>query len=201
MASLVNDTFYSAGMAGIDLLKWSSFLGVIQELQEHNEAHFNHSLRVGLYAFGLAVNERQHDLHFPLFAGCGHDIGKCGIENTVLDHPNFGPKQMEEIKAHTFLGFEKLKDTYLFTGLVAGLHHKYQKNGYGIDLDTALRWPLSEKSKERIEEMAQFISLCDFFDAMTTRKTKFEGDVAEVMQEHFPHSKDRVQWLLKNRIQ
>lgn len=202
---LTVDATYCSALAGIKLGTWARFLDELARLHAHNAAHYEHSLRVGIYAFALARSEGKRDLHFPLMGGCGHDIGKCGISNDILDAPAFGEEEMEAVKAHAYLGYEYWKDTFLFTGLVAGMHHKFQETPYGIDWEDVTGWPLNETTRAKVEQMARFVSLCDFFDAMITRGTKFEGDVKEVMMRHFnasPHGiiESRIDFLLAHQI-
>lgn len=200
LENLLAATYGRARRAGITPEAWRGFIDFLEALHEHNSTHYEHSLRVGIYAFDLALHEGQRDLKYPLYAGCGHDLGKCDIANEIIEHPNFGPEQMEAMKAHTFQGFERLKDHYLWTAFVAGLHHKYQPNGYGIDLRECVPEGLSDEAVAKIEWMAGFISLCDFFDALTTRSGPMAGDVEGTMRKRFPDQSDRVDWLLANRL-
>jgi HD-GYP domain-containing protein (c-di-GMP phosphodiesterase class II) len=188
---------------------WSRFMAELGELKAHNEFMYTHSLRVGLYAYGLAKSEGQDNLKFPLFAGCGHDIGKCEIANSLLDSKNLQPEEFEVIKEHATRGYEKLKDTFLYTGLIAGLHHKYKdQGGYGIDLELDAPFELSEASRDGIKAMAQLVMLADFFDALTTRDNN-KGFIEdpndpiqkrEVMLRFFPDATSRVDWLIANRV-
>ena len=183
-------------------------MSVISELKVHNESMYTHSLRVGLYALGIASSENQSDLSFPLFAGCGHDIGKCEIDNALLDSKNMQRHEFEQIKTHAIEGYAKLKDSFLFTALIAGLHHKYKTDGYGIDLEENLLFGLDDKAKTSVKAMAKLIMIADFFDALTTRDNN-KGFIAdpqdprlqrEVMTNYFPDSKSRIEWLVAHKI-
>jgi HD-GYP domain-containing protein (c-di-GMP phosphodiesterase class II) len=187
---------------------WALFREVLDGLKDHNEFMYTHSLRVGIYASGIAEFEGQTNLKFPLFAGCGHDIGKCEVENAFLDSKNLQPHEFEQIKKHSIEGFEKLKDSFLFTGLIAGLHHKYKDGGYGIDLDVDPPYKLDEEAKATVKAMAQLVMIADFFDALTTRNNdkgfiKDPNDKTEqrtVMLKYFPESERRISWLIEHRI-
>jgi response regulator RpfG family c-di-GMP phosphodiesterase len=194
--------------AGINPTAWARFRATLAELKSHNQLMYAHSLRVGLYCYGLAAFEDQTDLRFPLFAGCGHDMGKCNVPNSLLDSPNLQPHEFESIKQHTEDGFNRLKDDFPFTALIAGLHHKYRTGGYGIELDDAVPVALDEASKQHVIAMAKLVMLADFFDALTTRNDD-KGFITrpddpteqfEVMTEHFPNDHQRVKWLIANRI-
>jgi hypothetical protein len=196
---LIVNVSHAAEEAGIHPDIWWKVLGRIRDLHDHNEEHYEHSLRVGWYAYHLAKWEEHSDLHAPLFAGCGHDIGKCDIANDILCAEEFGPEEMEQVKAHTIQGYEKLHDKFLFTALVAGLHHKFQPNGYGIDWEDVKENPTPEL-KAAAEEMARFIMVCDFFDALTTRDGKFDGTPRQVMDQFFGDHPQRTDWLFANQI-
>lgn len=191
---------------GIAPERWQQFRVHLTELKQHNAFMYDHSLRVGIYALGLARMEGQTDLRFPLFAGCGHDIGKCEIDNGLLDSKNLTPEQFEHIKAHSMEGYVKFKDSFLFTGLVAGLHHKFKPGGYGIDLETDVTTTLAPETKQKVEAMAKLVMIADFFDALTTRNNN-KGLIDDpsdpeqqlaVMTEFFPDQPERVKWLIDN---
>lgn len=205
LAGLIEETHCCAAELGITRSAWAEFLQVLEKLHDHNPAHFLHSLRVGLYVFGLGRYLGRSDLRLLLYGGCGHDFGKCDISNDVLDHRAFGPEQYEVIKEHVFRGFEALKDRYLFTAFIAGLHHLMQDNGYGIDLDAVAPFPLRAELKAAILSAAALVAMVDFFDALTTRKDG-KGLLAggrtaeEVMAEQFPGQERSLRWLFAHRI-
>ena len=187
---------------------WEKFMNIIAELKSHNQFMYAHSLRVGIYAHGIAAAEGQKVLKFPLFAGCGHDIGKCDIANTLLNSKDLQPHEFEQIKRHTTEGFERLKDSFLFTGLIAGLHHKYKDGGYGIDLEADAPIPLGPNVRKAVEDMSKLVMIADFFDALTTRDDNkgYIDDPSnpdqqrEVMLRFFPGDESRIDWLISHRI-
>jgi len=208
VAHLEDQADQLAKEVGIKTEMWQRFMRVLNELKQHNEFMYAHSLRVGIYTCGLANHERQTNLKFPLFAGCGHDVGKCEIANALLDSKNLQPEEFEQIKRHTTEGYARLKDSFLFTGFIAGLHHKYKPDGYGIDLDTDTPFDLKDTSKQTIIAMAQLVMLVDFFDALTTRDNN-KGFIENphdpdqqrlVMSRFFPDQLSRIEWLIAQRI-
>jgi HD-GYP domain-containing protein (c-di-GMP phosphodiesterase class II) len=198
----------TAGSLGVKPATWQEFKDKLAALKEHNLSTYMHSLRVGIYSYGISKLENQSDLKFPLFAGCGHDIGKCEIDNTVLDTKVMTTEQFEDIKRHTTEGFELLKDSFLYSGYVAGLHHKYQANDYGIDLDVDSPIALNPKARKKIILMAKQVMIADFFDALTTRNNdkgliKDRDDKSEIrtiLKKYFPGSAKRIDWLILNKI-
>ncbi len=166
---------------------------------------YMHSLRVGLYAADLARREGMADLKYALFAGCGHDVGKCEVANELLNSKNLQPDEFEQIKQHATAGYLRLRDKFLLTSMVAGLHHKFQSSGYGIDLDAEAPSWMKPKLKELIVQTAHLVMICDFFDALTTRKNNKGlivniADPVEqinVMTRFFPEEGARVEALVR----
>lgn len=187
---------------------WAKFRGYLNELKQHNRLMYNHSLRVGLYAHGLAQYEKQADLKLPLYGGCGHDLGKCRVSNLLLNAEHLSERGFERIKPHAAAGFNKLKDDFLFTAFIAGLHHKTEHGGYGIDLDNESPRPLSVAVKRKIYDAAALVMLTDFFDALTTRDNDKglvndltnDAEVLEVMDRWFPEQGKRNRWLVAHRL-
>jgi response regulator RpfG family c-di-GMP phosphodiesterase len=197
-----------ADQTGISHSVWQKFRGYLAELKHHNHAMYAHSLRVGIYAYGLAAAEHQTDLKLPLYGGCGHDLGKCRVSNLLLNAKDLSPRGFERVKPHARLGFEKLKTDFLFTAFIAGLHHKTQHGGYGIDLETDSPLQLTDQQKFKIYQTAGLVTIADFFDALTTRADNKglltdPGDpdqVRQVLARTFPDQRNRVDWLLANSL-
>lgn len=192
---------------GISRLRWSRFRRKLEELKIHNERMYRHSLRVGLYACGLAQEEHVDDCKLSLYGGCAHDLGKAHVDNCVLDADCWTEDCSRAIKCHPKEGYEMLKDQFLFAGIVAGLHHKLQPNGYGIDLADVPVY-LAPESIQKIIEATELVIVSDFFDALTTRKNdkgfvKDPDDIEEVksfMSGKFPEVPDRVEWLVTHKV-
>lgn len=149
------------------------------------------------------------DLHLPLMGGCGHDIGKCRVSNDLLN--STAPLTEEDFAAiheHPLYGYEILKDQFPLTALVAGLHHKFGPKHYGIDLDTCCPSWVSEGLLDSVIATTNVVMICDFFDAMTTRRNSGSlvqdprdmNAVAQVLQQYFQDSPQRCDWLTKNLI-
>ena len=192
---------------GISPPAWARFLAELEPLKRHNESMYMHSLRVGLYAANLARREGVVDLKYALFAGCGHDVGKCEVTNDLLNSKNLQPDEFEQIKQHAAIGYLRLRDKFLLTSMVAGLHHKFQPSGYGIDLDVEAPPWMTPGLKKLIVETAHLVMICDFFDALTTRSNnkgliKNPADPVEqteVMMRFFPQERARVEALVRGK--
>lgn len=208
MESLEAKVDNTAQQLGIDTTTWTKFHAKLDALKTHNQRMYCHSLRVGLYACGLAREEHADDCRLSFYGGCGHDIGKAHVDNCVLDCVNWGEAESVAIKCHPREGFEMLKDEFLYAGFVAGLHHRLQANGYGIDLDVDAPFHLSDAAKETILGATKLVIVSDFFDALTTRNNnkgfvKDINDTEEVktfMFSRFPENHDRVEWLVTHKF-
>lgn len=92
-----------------------------------------------------------------------HDIGKIGIDDAILRKPGkLSAAEFEEIKRHTVIGHELLKDSrsvYLAEGATIALthHERWDGSGYPRGL-----------SGEAIPLNGRIVSLVDVFDALTS---------------------------------
>ncbi len=194
---------------GVSEHTWNDFYDMLAVLKAHNPFMYAHSLRVGLYCLGVAQDEHLIDLHLPLMGGCGHDIGKCKVSNDLLNCTTpLTEEDFAQIHLHPVYGYELLKDKFPLTALVAGLHHKFGPKHYGIDLDTCCPKWVSEDLLDSVIATTNLVMICDFFDAMTTRRNSGSlvqdprdmNAVAQVLQQYFADSPERCSWLTQNLI-
>lgn len=188
---------------GIKSAEWQSLLDDIEPLKSHAPDMYAHSLRVGIYAFGLAMRE-ELDAKLALHGGCAHDIGKCAVPDDILHAKDFGPSEKEIVKIHPFAGFDMLKDHHLFSAFIAGLHHEFQDDPYGVDIREVSPWPLSDETVDKVTLMARLVATADFYDALTTRSGQngqqpgFENCAQRLFQKY--GDSPRVSWLLRNDL-
>lgn len=180
--------------------QWAKMMVLLSELKEHSAWNYTHSLRVGLYASALAEHEGSDPL-LALYGGSGHDLGKIRVSLSVLDADEFGEVEREALRAHPRDGYEILSELFPLAALVAGIHHNFQENAYGIDIDEESKAPLWGGIRELVLETGQRVAACDFFDAWTTRP-KREGDAADVATAMERHgiSSERIAWLVANDL-
>ncbi|QDU94619.1 HD-GYP domain-containing protein [Lignipirellula cremea] len=140
-----------------------------------------HSDRVARVAVRLA-QELQCDpekLSTIYMAGLLHDIGKIGIDDSVLCKPGrLTDAEYEHIKLHPELGHRILADIrQLGECLPVVLHHHEQWNGKGYPQQLA---------GEEIPFLARIAAVADAFDAMTSDRPYRKGmpieKVAEILQ-------------------
>ncbi len=116
-----------------------------------------------------------------------HDIGKVGISDTILlKQGQLSEEEFEQIKKHTTIGYETLKEvhskfgtnSFIEMGMVMSLchHERYDGSGY----------PNGLKGDE-IPLAARIMALADVYDALSTKriyKPAFDNDkCAEIIKE------------------
>lgn len=163
-----------------------------------------HSERVSEYsakiaeALGWSDDEIQEIKNIALL----HDIGKIGVSDAVLKKPSaVTNEEYEEIKQHTTIGADILKDITMIPNLNAGAlyhHERYDGKGYPTGL-----------SGEDIPLIARVITVADSFDAMNSKRvyrdslskeqilselkknrgTQFDPDILDVFIDLYLHDK------------
>jgi response regulator RpfG family c-di-GMP phosphodiesterase len=188
-----------AGRAGMGTEAWHGFMGLLAPLAEHNIETYLHCLRVGIYAARLAAEGSEVHPSLALFGGTAHDIGKLGIPNSVLRADPFGAQERRVITGHAIAGFLRLRLTHYEAALVAGLHHAFQSDPYGLDL--------AESFSALVVAAAKMVSICDFFDAFLTRRDRRYaedernvGAARHVLEDNFPESPRWAAWLVQHPL-
>jgi putative nucleotidyltransferase with HDIG domain len=138
----------------------------------NHESTKRHVENVALLSESTAKILRK-DEKAAFFAGLLHDIGKMFLPASLFDGHDISEEEYTQIKEHAKMGFKALKKFHLFVALCAGLHHNLYKAGYGLILeDFPSNW--SPATIKKLLEISVIISICDFIDAYTKRKTKLK---------------------------
>jgi hypothetical protein len=188
---------------------WVEFMEIVDNLRVHNQLMYDHSLRVGLYCYGLGKAFGFPEVYLRFMSGVGHDVGKCHISNDILNKE--GPLTDDEwqiIYTHPRWSYEMLKDTVPTTALICGLHHYFGPRHYGINLEKNFPAYYEKDFRDEICELAKYLSMCDFFDAMTTRRnaSSLVDDpddtkaIRDMMYTFFPGHGCEIQWLINHKI-
>jgi HD-GYP domain-containing protein (c-di-GMP phosphodiesterase class II) len=137
-----------------------------------------HSDRVGRIAVALATelgcNQKQLDTLY--LSGLLHDIGKIGINDSVLrKSTRLTEPEYEHIKLHTEIGYKILCDlTQLGEVLPVVRHHHEAWDGTGYPAGLA---------GEQIPELARIVAVADAFDAMSSDRSYRRGMADERLDE------------------
>ncbi len=134
-------------------------------VESRDESTAQHSLRVAEYAvsLGRSLGLRETELHSLELAGRLHDLGKIGIDNSILFKPGLlTPEEYQRVQAHPELS-GKILEWFEFAREEAQyihLHHE-RLDGRG--------YPYGLMGSE-IPIAARILSIADAFDAMTTNR-------------------------------
>ena len=129
-----------------------------------------HSERVAFIARWIAVKLAEENLlkeeqvHKVYLAGLLHDIGKMGIDESVLRKKDkLTEQEFEQIKAHPSVGAGILSGIKQMTDIVPGvLYHHERVDGKGYPQGLA---------SSQIPLIGKIIGTADCFDAMTSKRT------------------------------
>lgn len=143
------------------------FEGTIQSLVSALDAKdaytCGHSSRVADLAVELAqrLDFDEEGISRIRMAGILHDIGKIGVEDSVLRKPGrLTDQEFEQIKQHPVLGYEILQGIRPFRKILPAVRHHHESwdgTGYPDGLQG-----------ESIPRDAQVLAVADAFDAMTS---------------------------------
>lgn len=170
----------------------------------HSKEVWNHCQRVAKLSEKTAVMLGK-DKKAAFFSGLLHDLGKIFVRKELFDGHNITDKEYEEVKEHSLMGYSSLKSIHLFSALCCGLHHAVGENGYGLNSKNLPR-KMKPSTLKKVLEISTIVSVCDFIDAFSTRKTKIKnGDfggqktrnLKKLLAKKFPEDKVVINAALK----
>jgi len=97
-------------------------------------------------------------------AGLLHDIGNAKVDSSILNKPsNLTAEEVEEMKRHTLLGYQLLKNVTALTegAKLAALQHHERVDGSGYPLGLGA---------QKIHPFAKLVAISDIFNAMTMKR-------------------------------
>ncbi|WP_027398767.1 HD domain-containing phosphohydrolase [Anaerovorax odorimutans] len=139
---------------------------IISTLHEKNKREEEHSLRVSdlCKAMGIALHLNSDKIEEIKSVGLLHDIGKIGIEESILNKPDkLNEEEWKEIQRHSEIGYRILStvnDMSEMANYVLYHHERWDGSGY----------PRGLKGKE-IPLESRIISIVDSYDAMTSDRS------------------------------
>lgn len=125
-----------------------------------------HCLNSALIAgvFGTWLGLPKEEIFLLIQCGFFYDIGKLKLPNSLIWKPSkLTDLEFTQIKTHTILGFELLKDMNVNEHVLkATLQHHERCDGTGYP---------SRLRGERIDVFAKYIAIIDSYEAMTSART------------------------------
>lgn len=149
-----------------DLSRHKDAMIMLTNMQLADHYLFQHSLNVCIYAtlLGMAFGYGREELMTLGLGALLHDIGKTRIDQAILLKPGrLTDEEFSEMKRHTEIGFQMLKDEPNIPLLAAhcAFQHHERLDGSGYPRGIA---------GDEIHEFARWIGLVDAYDAMTTHR-------------------------------
>lgn len=139
---------------------------IINTLYAKNHREMLHSQRVGALSATIAnyLGYESDDVNQMRTAGLMHDIGKIGIEDSILNKAEpLNEQEWEEIKKHSEIGYRILSSVPEFSEIANFvLEHQEKWDGTG--------YPRGLKQNE-ISQEARILAVADSFDAMTGERS------------------------------
>jgi HD-GYP domain-containing protein (c-di-GMP phosphodiesterase class II) len=177
LRELFNNYVAGQGMPVMDIrVQLEKLLGHIQEYKILTFAprlfherdyllHNNVTSAMTSYLIAQGVNLPQRDWMQVALAGLLKDIGNVRIDKSILSKPTpLTLDEMEEMKRHTVLGYQLLKNVAALNEgvkLAALQHHeKVDGTGYPLGIDAS-----------QIHPYAKIVGIADIFHAMTLNRS------------------------------
>lgn len=147
-----------------------------------------HSERVALIArrLGNEMHLSDDELKDIYLAGLLHDIGKIGVDDSILRKPgSLTNEEFTEIQKHPMIGYSILKGLKNLKSILPGVrnhHESYNGTGYPDRLEG-----------ENIPLIARILAVADSYDAMGSDRPYRKGMPVEKIEEIFRNGAGR-QW-------
>lgn len=153
-------------------------MAFLEEIKSYHALTYSHCLRVGLMSADASITAGCSPRRM-LVAGLIHDIGKMGIEVSLLDKKSgFNDDDYHIMQGHPFEGYSLARNDFPFEAEVILRHHTHEKMPYPVS------FPRMKKgiSRKSVEKHAALLSIIDFYDAMCTRRDHFPYDCSSRKQ-------------------
>jgi HD-GYP domain-containing protein (c-di-GMP phosphodiesterase class II) len=137
----------------------TKLLFLLNQLKQHCNPTFSHSLRVGIETFHFAQYLGLYHHEELFYLGSLHDIGKIRINSTLLNKKGrLSESEFAELKKHTLYGQQIIKNTQhvpqYFHEVILLHHENVDGSGY-----------FGKKEKE-IPFLSRIIRIIDSYDTM-----------------------------------
>ncbi len=139
----------------------------IIEIKDYDELTYVHSVNVTMIAVLLSnlMGWKRDKIRVMGIGALLHDIGKIMVPVEILNKKeSLTKEEFDIIKKHPVYGYNILKSQTNFEDQIlkiALMHHEcFDGSGYPLRV-----------TSEKIDDMSQIVSLCDFYEAVTTKKS------------------------------
>jgi len=146
-----------------ELLENEYILYNLSDIKSVDDYTFEHSLNVCILSLitGAGLGFDRSSLSKLGTGALMHDIGKLFIPKEILKKPfRLTDEEFEEIKKHTVLGFEMLKNDQIdiiAAYIALGHHERYDGSGYPYQLKS-----------EDIQLFSRIVAVADVYDALSS---------------------------------
>lgn len=147
-----------------NILANGDIIANLSDIRSVDDYTFSHSVNVCIYSLiiGIGLGYTGEKLRELGVGSILHDIGKVMVPKEILKKPlQLSADEFEEIKRHTYYGYEILKNTsgISITASYIALGHHERLDGSG--------YPYQLKSNN-IHKFASIVAVSDVYDALTS---------------------------------
>ena len=159
------DAMYSRKFLESNSYKHDTIKLITSSLYEKGVNEQKHGERVAdlCKRIGMALDLDSHSVHELELAGLLHDIGKIGIDESLINKPGpLNENEWHQIHRHPEIGYEILRSVHEFTtiaGYVLAHHERLDGTGYPRKLQG-----------DEICLQARVIAIADAFDTITNHR-------------------------------
>lgn len=142
------------------------FSSQLKLLGEYNKCHaLNTAILSGAVAKKMDLSENV--INEVVLAGLLHDIGKARISPELLAKRSLTNQEQKIIQNHTRLGYNVIKVEMGLPETIARVAFEHHEHNDGSGYPTG-------KSGERISVESQIVSVCNYFDNLTSNRTSYK---------------------------
>lgn len=152
-----------------DIISESNEVFLSSQLKLLGEYNRCHALNTAILSGAVAkkMDLPENTISDVVLAGLLHDIGKNTIPSELLNKVNLTNQELKTIQNHTKIGYTIIKIEMRLSENIArvALDHHENNDGSGYP---------NGKSGERINVESQIVSVCNYFDNLTSNRTPFK---------------------------
>lgn len=152
-----------------DIISESNEVFLSSQLKLLGEYNRCHALNTAILSGAVAkkMDLLENTIYDIVLAGLLHDIGKSTIPQELLIKNNLTSQEQKTIQDHTKVGYKIIKIKMELPENIArvALDHHENNDGSGYP---------NGKSGERINVESQIVSVCNYFDNLTSNRTPFK---------------------------